>query len=186
MMRKPIVALLLASVLLLASCTSPLIESGTDMNSKVSKSIDGYELITAERAAETGFCTGNPSDEQMSTETEHIGTFLYLESGHQLSATGGECNNRDLALTLADGVVQLFFISYDAVEDSSGERMAGLFGESCETLEAYEELMSCRYIVENTNISVVARQNIPEEEFRDKYQSLARKFAEQSDFHPEA
>lgn len=183
-MRKPIATLFLAPVLLLASCASPLIESGTELNSKVPKSIDGYELITAELAAKTGFCTNNPSEEQMSTDVEHMGIFLYLEPGHQLPATEGECNNRDLALTLADGVVQISFISYEAAKDGRGDKMAEFFGESCETPEAYEKLMSCRYIVENINISVLARQNIPEEKFRDKYRSLVKEFAEHSELHP--
>ncbi|WP_176484149.1 MULTISPECIES: hypothetical protein [Micrococcaceae] len=45
-MRKPVAAASLASALLLAGCISPLVETGTQLNSKAPKTIDGYEFVT--------------------------------------------------------------------------------------------------------------------------------------------
>lgn len=45
-MRKNLAVTLLASGLLLTGCTSTMVETGTELNSKVPKNIDGYEYVS--------------------------------------------------------------------------------------------------------------------------------------------
>lgn len=180
-MRKNFAVTLLTLGLLLTGCTSTMVETGTELNSKVPQSIDGYEYVSKELAESTGFCTGNPTSEAMNTEAEYVGIFYYSDSNSQLRPADGECNNRDFALSLTNGVVNIMLIRNNEI-DQFGNQMQELIGDLCEPRDAYEDILACYFFINDSWITVTARQDGTEKQFRDKYQNLATKFAEQAEF----
>lgn len=140
-MRKYLAVTLLASGLLLTGCTSSMVETGTELNSKVPKTIDGYEYVSKEQAETTGYCTDNPTHEEMTTETEYAGIFYYSDSKSQLLPADGECNNRDLSLSLTDGVVSIF-LSRNTEIDQYGDEMQKIIGDNCEQYDADQDFLT--------------------------------------------
>ncbi|MGP9781050.1 hypothetical protein CQ017_09480 [Arthrobacter sp. MYb224] len=69
----------------------------------------------------------------MSTETEYFGFFHYLEAKHQLPSAEGECNNRDLSMTITGGVIRIALLKNTDVDLSADkEYFAERLGKVCE------------------------------------------------------
>ncbi|MFR0638526.1 MULTISPECIES: hypothetical protein [Micrococcaceae] len=66
--------------------------------------------------------------------------------------------------------------------DQFGNQMQELIGDLCEPRDAYEDILACYFFINDSWITVTARQDGTEKQFRDKYQNLATKFAEQAEF----
>ncbi|MGP5154991.1 MULTISPECIES: hypothetical protein, partial [Glutamicibacter] len=89
----------------------------------------------------------------------------YSDSTSQLRPADSECNNRDLSLSLTDGVVRLALMKNNEI-NQFGNQMQELIGDRCEPQDAYENILSCYFFTNDSWITVTARQDATEQPFR--------------------
>lgn len=146
--------LVLGPVFLLTACSGvELISSGTEADSKVPVSIEGYNFMTPAMAS-SGFCAGVPAVEGPDFEGSmySYSTFLYVKDGFTVP-TSAEPDNCEYMVRSANHEPGIIRVS--AIEYPEGVRPEGVEAKCDEGSDSMEGYAYCTFPEENYSYSIV-------------------------------